>query len=462
MTPLNPDDIHRTALLAMHDGSQPTLEAALTAHAATGIVICADAVTCHDGHGQAAVLTAIATAVRAFGDVTVLAAAPDTVIASGLAAGQTLASAVRQHGAQLAPAADTSWVDRPWPILLLGHSTPLPSLLAGIRTAARPVLRATWAGWVATVRASASPANSTTGPRCVLAPIAAAAVAVSEAFGSIRAAPGSDAGYREVLLNLWSPTTDSADLGPTLVHSPASWWLVGLGHLGQAFTWVISWLAYHAPQDIELVLQDVDRTSPANHSTGVLTPPESSGTRKTRLIADALSRARLDTRIIERRLGPDLRITDSESHVALIGVDNIPTRRLTSAIGWRLAIDVGLGYGPQNFASMHIRRFPGAQRSDQITPWKTNREQITVPPTAAFTDLQERHDPCGVIELAGKAVGASFVGVTAACLAIAESARELHGGTGLDILTFDMLTLDSHGASAAEPADVISHPLSMA
>lgn len=33
--PLELSDVHRTALLAMHDGSQPTLEAAITAHAAT-------------------------------------------------------------------------------------------------------------------------------------------------------------------------------------------------------------------------------------------------------------------------------------------------------------------------------------------------------------------------------------------------------------------------------------------
>src|SRR6185437_11939033 len=31
------------------------------------------------------------------------------------------------------------------------------------------------------------------------------------------------------------------------------------------------------------------------------------------------------------------------------------------------------------------------------------------PQTAAFADLQEHHDPCGVTELAGKAVGAAFV-----------------------------------------------------
>ncbi len=461
MTRLNPDDIHRTALLAMHDGSQPTLEAALTAHAATGVIICADTATCHDVHGQAALLTATVTAERAFGNVVVIAEAPDALITAGLAAGQTLASVMHQRGAQIARTACKEWVARPWPVLLIGHDTPALPQVTGPGAAARPVLRVSWSGWIASIRASVSPANDHTGPRCVLAAIAAAAIAVSEAFGSLRAAPGSDAGYRDVHLNLWNPAGDAADPGPTLAHAPASWWLVGLGHLGQAFTWVISWLTYLTPQDIELVLQDTDHTTPANHSTSVLTPRGSNGIRKTRLIAAALDRTGLGARIIERRLGPDLRITDSECHVALLGVDNIRTRRLTSDAGWRLAIDVGLGHGPQNFASLHIRRFPGTQRSDQIIAWTSNPlEPVTIPRTPAFTDLQERHDQCGVVELAGKAVGASFVGITAACLAIAEATRELHGGTGHDVLALDLLTMDSASAPAAEPADVISFPLS--
>jgi hypothetical protein len=44
---LPPDEVHRTVLLGAHDGSQPTLDAARTAHERTGILICADASICH-------------------------------------------------------------------------------------------------------------------------------------------------------------------------------------------------------------------------------------------------------------------------------------------------------------------------------------------------------------------------------------------------------------------------------
>jgi hypothetical protein len=101
-----------------------------------------------------------------------------------------------------------------------------------------------------------------------------------------------------------------------------------------------------------------------------------------------------------------------------------PYRRLTSGTAWTLAIDTGLGDQPANFDSILIHRFPGSRRSDEILAWQPREPNaVTIPQTAAFADLQEHHDPCGVTELAGKAVGAAFVGVTAACLAIAEALR---------------------------------------
>lgn len=99
-TPIDTDQIHRTALLAIHDGSQPTLQAALLAHAATGLLVCADAATCRDVSGQAALLTAVATASRAFGNVLVAASALETVIEAGIYAGLTLGSAVARQGAR--------------------------------------------------------------------------------------------------------------------------------------------------------------------------------------------------------------------------------------------------------------------------------------------------------------------------------------------------------------------------
>jgi hypothetical protein len=56
----------------------------------------------------------------------------------------------------------------------------------------------------------------------------------------------------------------------------------------------------------------------------------------------------------------------------------------------------------------------------------------------------------GVTELAGKAVGAAFVGVAAACLAIAEAVRELHGGTGHDTLLLSLTTTAARTSPAGQ------------
>jgi hypothetical protein len=459
-TPLRPDDIHRTALLSVHDGSQPTLEAALAAHAATGVVLCGDQSVCHEITGQAALLTATVTAKRAFGHVIVAAAAPQAVITTGIFTGRTIADALTREGARLVTAAHLTGIDERWPVVLIGPRTPAPPQISQASMISRPVLRASWSGWEAVVGDSAVPAHICGGPHCVLAAIAAGALGISEAFGRVRSWPGSDAGFRSVTLNLWNPYPNAVDHGPAFEHAPCAWWLVGLGHLGQAYSWVISWLRYTDPSAIEIVLQDTDRTNPANYSTGVLTPEGSVGRRKTRIVAAALGHAGFDTRIIERRLGSDLRAAPAECHVALIGVDNLPTRKLTSAAGWPFAIDIGLGAGPDNFSSLLMRRFPGTQRSGQVTGWAQNSQlPVGIPASPAFTDLAAHHDQCGVVQLAGKAVGASFVGIVAACLGVAEASRELHGGEGHDIRTLDLTTMDSSTAPATTPANVVSAPI---
>lgn len=451
----DPDHMDRTVLIAVHDGAAETIEAALDAHAVTGVILVADTASCRDTAGQAALLTAVNTAVRAFGSVRVVLASPQTTVLAGVKRGQLLGVSVESEGAQLISLDDVANAERSWPIVLIG-----PSALAPIRNpAAAPVLRAQWRGWIAMV-GPAKPPVSLTAPMnvCVLAAITAAAIGISEAFNFVRARPGSDAGYRTAILNLWNPGT--LDDGPTLTHAPAQWWLVGLGHLGQAYCWALSWLAYAQTSNVQVVLQDTDRTTPANHSTGLLTPANSTGVLKTRLIADVLDTLGYDTHIIERRLDDGLKVSAHDVHVALLGVDNLSTRRLISTVGWRFAIDVGLGAGPTDFSSIALRRFPGKTSSTDIAGWiEPSPTAVAVPDTPAFNNLRYRVDACGLTELAGKAVGASFVGAAAATLAVAEAVRELHGGHGRDVTAVSLDSLEPQSAPATVVGDIVSVPL---
>jgi hypothetical protein len=80
------------------------------------------------------------------------------------------------------------------------------------------------------------------------------------------------------------------------------------------------------------------------------------------------------------------------------------------------------------------------------------------PNSPAFDDLRRRTDARGLVELAGTAVGASFVGAVAATLVVSEAVRELHGGHGADITTISLDTLDFTRAPATTDANVISLP----
>ncbi|MFI9833740.1 hypothetical protein ACIHIX_39335 [Streptomyces sp. NPDC051913] len=442
------DIVHRTALLGVHDGTHPTLEAALHAHADTGVVIVAGSQSGLHVAYQAALCTAIATAVRAFGNTTVVADG-DGVMTAGPHRGRTVADVVAAEGGTLA----TNLRDVPahWPVVLLG--TPLPALSLSLSTRA-VVLHVGWNRWTASVRPAAGTAagadtqeEDVSDAGNVLAALCAAALGVHEAFGAVQARPGSDVGHRPISLNLWSPAGEGNE-GPPLTHVPAAWWLIGLGHLGQANAWALSWLPYPSPSGVSILLQDVDKAVDANHSTGMLTPRQPAQVRKTRLVAACLDALGFDTHIVEQRLQQNTRVPPNDTHVALLGVDNLPTRRMISAVGWRLAIDAGLGAGPADFNAIQLRRFPAARPSDQVTAWADPpADSVVLPRNHAFDDLSRR-DACGAVQLAGTAVGAAFVGVIAACLAVAEATRQLLGGRSLDVLSLHLGTADLDVAPA--------------
>ena len=95
---------------------------------------------------------------------------------------------------------------------------------------------------------------------------------------------------------------------------PASAWLIGLGHLGQAFLWTLGLLPYGSPEEVSLVLQDFDELVEANDSTSLLTTRRKLGVKKTRAMALWCESRGFRTSIIERRFGGDIRGLLETSH----------------------------------------------------------------------------------------------------------------------------------------------------
>jgi hypothetical protein len=418
------EEVSRTALLVVNRDEAGSFAEAQALLDAEEIIIVAGSECATSAAHQAALLTAANTARRAVGVVTLIASRGvlDAPVLVGSMRHSTLQEALTRLRTTIADTANGS----DGPAVLIGSGPDVAGL------------RVTWVGWTAAV--------FTTDRRLAeddampLAPIAAAALAVSETFQALRGHPEATA--RDIMLSLWNPTTSAPldDVGPGVTAFPNEWFLVGLGHLGQAYGWCLTLLRFAEPERVFIQLQDRDYVTGATLSTGLLTFPDAGKRRKTRVVADELDAAGFTTVIVERLLRVGDRLRDDEPQLALIGVDNVAARRGLSEFGWNLCIDAGLGSGVASYTRIRLQAFPGPQASNEVPAW--NREpsrRDDLPSARAYVHAQPT-DECGLITLAGKAVAVTFVGAIAACFAIAEPIRALYAGSRLAVQTVDLAT----------------------
>ena len=266
--------------------------------------------------------------------------------------------------------------------------------------------------------------------------VLAGAAAVAEAFQFLR---GNQpiAGRRSVGLSLWRPEMswrDGAASGPVIDRLPSALWLIGLGNLGQAYLWTLGMLPYAVPGEVQLVLQDHDFLALSNDSTSLLTCPELIGLRKARAMASWAEQRGFKTAIIERKFKSGFRTHDDEPSLALCGVDNEPARSALEDVGFAKVIEAGLGGGTDDFLGFRTHVFPGGRRAKDVwKPVETNRVARTDRP--AYEKLAASGlDQCGLTQLAGRTVGAPFVGAMAAAIVIGEALRVVNGAHGYDLI----------------------------
>jgi hypothetical protein len=386
----------------------------------------------HDRNHQAALLTGVALARRVFlGGVRV--SCPGAVpLKLALPAGKTIGEAVVRLGGTLT---ENTGDD---PLVTIGDEPR--------KRANRFNIRTVFEGWRGGIVPAHSKITMSGGATVPLAAMLSAALAVNESFAFVRT--GSTIfGRRPVGLSLWrsSPAVDWLEKGsdePTLRYLPARLWLIGLGHLGQAFLWALGLLDYPTPSGLSLVLQDVDVITPASVSTSVLTDSRLVGRKKTRAVADWCEARGFDTRIVERRFSADFGRQPEEPSIALCGVDNALARQALDQVGFDFIVEAGLGRGYRNYRSMRLHTLPGPRSATAI--WKSEDDVDDVQSRPAYEKLLNDGDldRCGITLLAGKAVGAPFVGAVAACLAIAEVLRLLHGGTVHELIDLDLQAVE--------------------
>ena len=421
------DSLHRTVKLLVDEGEASSLEEAQKIVESYRLRIRVGANIASSPTRQAMLLTAINTGVRCFlggVEVELVADAPLLLFCRD---SQTISEAVRQLGGEVAllDQCSTAAPDN-GPVLLIGDGfQSMPSLRRD------GVLRLSFDGWCA----AATPLEDeplSERHEWTLSGVLAGALGVSEAFQFVRG-KSWESGARPVALSLWKPELnpfrDQEARGPLVSFLPASAWLIGLGHLGQAYLWTLGMLPFADARQVQLVLQDDDRLQESNLSTSILTQEGDLSRMKTRAMGDWCDARGFESRIHERLFDPNFRVQASEPKVALCGVDNPQGRACLEEVGFDEIIEAGLGSEGEDYLSLRLHGFAAGAKSrkardiwgDLNTSPATKSAQLQNP---IYRNLEARGlDICGLTTLAGRAVGASFVGTVAATLCIAELVR---------------------------------------
>ncbi len=425
------DTLHRTAKLLMDSDKACAPEEARAILESRILQVAVGKEIGGDLAAQAALLTVINAGHRAFlGGVLVhLEDAPRLEVP--LAAGLSVSEAVVRFGGQI-----------------VDHLDPARPTLAIARPAGpvgTPLLYVTHRGWVGGVVESRD--DLLEGGGTTPAGIAAGALGLSEAFQQELGDPVP--GRRDVGVSLWRPDLDWRDpgaIGRELLYLPASLWLLGLGHLGQAYGWVLGMLPYACPGDVSLGLVDYDRVVEGNLATQSLVWPDDVDRRKTRVVANALEALGFDTVIVERAFDdnfhPDIR--RFEPTIALAGFDSRDPRVLLGDDRFTWVVDGGLGTGAVEYLDIVVNTFPS--RQDPAAAFAPGRPRRTPLPDAYEAEIARQVEGgagdeavrCGMLAIAGVNIGAAFVGALAATLVVSDVLRLLHGGEPFSVVHVDL------------------------
>lgn len=434
----NADNLSRVVKIAVDNGEVESIESAYELFKTYCMGVRVGEEIRHSAVHQAALLTIVNVARRAFLGGVHVQGRLDVPLLVPFPPCSDLAEAVRGLQGYV-----VGELPKTLPLLLLGSCA-----VGDDHTAIS--LKVVFDNWQGGVIPSSDCWPSAPGGTIIPAAVLAAAFAVSEVFQHLRGNPM--AGRRSVGASLWEPQNpdwQSASPGPTQIVLPSKLWLIGLGHLGQAYLWLLGLLPYEYPHQVSLVLHDFDRLAESNDSTSLLTNGSLIGQLKTRAMATWAEARGFQTKIIERPFPGGILVSGDEPRLALGGVDNPQARAAYEDAGFRWIVEAGLGSGPTEYLALRLHTFPAsasarAKWGDEMT--SSSNRGIQFP---AYQRLSNQGmDECGLVRIASRSVGAPFVGAVAASFVVSEVLRFLNGGEQLEVLD---MTLSSPAMRSTVP-----------
>ncbi len=228
-------------------------------------------------------------------------------------------------------------------------------------------------------------------------------------------------------ISLWRPDLYWANAeaqGPVPKEFPSKLWILGLGHLGQAYSWCLGLLPFEKPKDLLVKLQDTDKAVIGNIDSGLLTEDKNNliGSYKTRIVSDWLEKRGISTRVVERWYDDQYFKQQDDPGILLSGLDDVRVRRMIKTNEFKLVLDAGLGVG-LNFDLIRLHMFPNVNKTPSEL-WENSKEKDSTP---AFKKLSEKILRCGV----SMGVASSFTGCASGCMVLSEILRSYSGGIRL-------------------------------
>ncbi|HVZ81862.1 MAG TPA: hypothetical protein VHE12_13830 [bacterium] len=356
--------------------------------------------------GQAAALTAIATAVRCFLGGVELTGDTSQKLLLPLKF-KTVGEAAKALGGRTNIRAQRT--------VIIGSA---------LRSYPGWTVRAWWDGWVAGVRAGTDTIPSGKGLN-VLSGIAAGNLAVSEAFQHAIGNPR--AGLKARTLSLWNPS-DPTDVGEDRVFLPEALWFLGLGNLGQSYLWSLILLPFNNPSGVRVVLQDFDFVQPPNLGTSILTSKKDFGRRKGALVGDWVLARKFTLARYDRRFDETFHRQDGEPTILISGLDSLKVRKKLGGAGFDFIIDAGLGNSALTYHQFRLNVFYDEFQPEEHFRGQEDDENARVQKKLALPVYQREltgnaKKDCGVAEIAGASVAAPFVSGLAGAFVISQAIR---------------------------------------
>jgi ThiF family len=243
-------------------------------------------------------------------------------------------------------------------------------------------------------------------------------------------------------ISLWNPNVhwlDKDAFGPSTFNLPNKFWILGLGHLGQAYLWGLAMMPFADAGQVKITLQDYDKIEEANLGTGLLSKISDIGKLKTEVCHSWLSEAGFSSSVVNYAFNSNNLVPDLDV-IALCGFDNAKGRSSLEDVSFKFIVEAALGNTVLDFDKIHFHSFPNSiKKAKDIWLHLSNLQEDLNP--EILKQFDDNADKCGVQVIAGKAVSTSFVGAFTSSLLIAEIIRRENSGLSIASGSFQLRRL---------------------